>query len=118
MVFCARCLDRNVQETLAILADLLCAGDLSETGRIRDVIREKRNRLHASVIPSGHLFARRTAAASISVPAYREEQWYGRTQLQVLNGLADNFDDDLRQILDRMRQLRELVFKKVASRST
>jgi Zn-dependent M16 (insulinase) family peptidase len=112
MVFCARCLDRNVQGTLAILADLLCAGDLSETGRIRDVIREKRNRLHASVIPSGHLFARRTAAASISVPAYREEQWYGRTQLQVLNGLADNFDDDLRQILDRMRRLRELVFKK------
>lgn len=112
MVFSARCLDRNIRETLAILADLLCAGDLSDTGRIRDLIFEKRNRLYASVIPSGHLFARRTAAAPISVPAYREEQWYGRTQLQVLNGLVDNFDDDPRRIFDRMCELREWVFKK------
>ncbi|PJC74050.1 MAG: peptidase M16, partial [Syntrophobacterales bacterium CG_4_8_14_3_um_filter_49_14] len=86
MIFRMKALHRNIVDAVRIVSDILVSGDLSDETRLRNLLAERKNRLHASVIPSGHVFARLTAGAAFSVPAYRDEQWHGRTQLRFLNG--------------------------------
>lgn len=92
MVFRMRMLHVDIPEAIKLLGDLLLEGDLSDESRIRDIILESRNKIQASIIPSGHIFARRTAAAGISIPSCREEQWNGRSQLCFQNELAESYD--------------------------
>jgi hypothetical protein len=112
MIFRVKALHRNVPQAVNILSDLLLRGDLSDTPRMGDLIAEGKNHLHASVVPSGHAFARRTAAAAWSVPAYREEQWNGRQQLVFLSGLSQRFQDLNQALIERLEDLRRMVFQK------
>jgi presequence protease len=111
MIYRVKVLHRHVPDALRILFDILVAGDLSDEGRIRDLVYEKKNRIQASVVPSGHLFAQRTAAASISLPAYRDEQWHGRTHLKFLDSIAGQFQDQKTALQENLTRLKEMVFR-------
>ena len=108
MIFRMRALHRNIPEALSLLGDILSAGDLSDRRRMEDLVLEKRNSLQSAVIPSGHLFAQRTAASTQTLPSLRDEQWNGRIQLRLLNGLAERFAAD--PLVEHMERLRALVF--------
>jgi Zn-dependent M16 (insulinase) family peptidase len=110
MFFSVKALYRNVEEAIGIVRDILTAGDLSDDGRMRDLILEKKNGLNASVIPSGHLFAQMAAAAALSLPSWRAEQWHGRTQLRFISGTADALGDLREDLREKLRRLREIVF--------
>jgi hypothetical protein len=112
MIFRVRALYRNIGEAVDIMADVLTAGDLSHETRMRDLIAEKKNRLHASVIPSGHLFAKRSAGASLTVAAWRDEQWSGRTQLGLLSELLAAFGDRKEAFRGKLFRLKELIFRR------
>ncbi|MBM4312757.1 MAG: hypothetical protein FJ122_02425 [Deltaproteobacteria bacterium] len=110
MIFSVKALYRNVDEAIGIVRDIMTAGDLSDAARMRDLILEKKNRLHASVIPSAHLFAERAAAASFTRSARRSEQWHGRTQLRFIAGTADRLTDIREDLRQKLTHLREMVF--------
>jgi Zn-dependent M16 (insulinase) family peptidase len=112
MIFRVRALDRNIGDAVEILADILTAGDLSDETRMRDLLAEKKNRLHAAVIPSGHLFAKRSAGASLSVAAGRDEQWNGKTQLQLLTELMEAFGDRKEDFQNKLTRLKDLIFRR------
>ena len=112
MIFSVKALYRNVDEAVAVLRDILTAGDLTDAARIRDLILEKKNSLHASVIPSAHLFAERAAAAGFTRSARRNEQWHGRTQLRFIMGTADRLTDIREDLREKLTRLREMVFVK------
>jgi len=110
MLFRMRALHRNIPEAVGLLGDILAAGDLTDRRRMEDLVLEKRNSLQAAVIPSGHLFAQRTAASTLALPSLRDEQWNGRIQLRLLNGLAERFEADA--LVETMERLRALVFRR------
>jgi presequence protease len=110
MIFSVKALQRNIDEAVEIIRDTLTKGDLTETMRMRELILERKNDLHASVIPSGHLFAQMAAAATLSPPAWRIEQWHGRTQLRLIAGTADRLSDFREDLLDKLDRLRKIVF--------
>jgi hypothetical protein len=110
MIFSVKALHRNADEAVAIVRDVLTAGNLSETARMRELILERKNDLHASVIPSGHLFAQMAAAAALSPPAWRAEQWHGRTQLRLIAGVADRLNDLREDLIEKLERLRKIVF--------
>ncbi len=112
LVICARMLYRNIPDALAIVRDIISKTDLTDENRMRDLILEKRNRLHSSVVPAGHTFARRTAAGTLSLPAYRDEQWYGRTQLGVLSGLSSRFQEERLSLVRKLEAIRAAVFSR------
>ncbi len=112
MIVQVRALHRNTGDAVRILSDILTAGDLSHEIRMRDLIVEKKNRLHASVVPSGHLFAKRLAAAVLSLPAYRDEQWRGKTQIRLLTEVAERFQDRKNEFQEKFSQLKELIFRR------
>ena len=110
MLFSVKALYRNVDEAIGIVEDILKEGDLGDAARMRDLILEKKNDLHAAVIPSGHLFAQMAAAAALSVSAWRTEQWHGRTQLKFIAGTADRLPDRGEELREKLMRLREIVF--------
>ena len=112
MIFQAKSLYRNVEETTKILEDILTAGDLSHRERMCDLIAERKNSLLASVIPSGHIFAMRSAAAALSLPAYRDEQWHGITQLRFIHHLAGDGAAVNNGLQEKLASLRNMIFRK------
>lgn len=112
MIFRVKSLYRNVGDAVNIISDILNAGDLSNETRMRDLVYERKNGLHAAVVPSGHIFARRAAGASMSAAAYRDEQWHGRTQVQFMNHVADQFGKNKPEFLEKLDRLRGMVFNK------
>jgi Zn-dependent M16 (insulinase) family peptidase len=112
MIFRVKSLYRNVRDGVNILSDILIAGDLSSEPRMRDLIAERKNGLQASVVPSGHIFARRAAGSSFSIPAYRDEQWHGRTQLRFMNHMAERFESRKGELHANLARLREMIFRK------
>ena len=110
MIFQVKALYRNLGEATDILADILAAGDLSQERRMLDLIAERKNGLHAAVVPSGHVFAKRSAAAALSLPAYRDEQWQGRTQLRFITKIAGTDEDKRQELTEKLTRLRRLIF--------
>jgi hypothetical protein len=68
--------------------------------------------LQSAIVPSGHIFARRAAGAALSLPAYRDEQWNGRTQLRFVQQTADNFQLSRNDLSEKLVQLKSLIFSK------
>ena len=112
MFFRMKALYRNVKDAVNIMSDILVSGDLADESRMRDLIAERKNSLHASVVPSGHIFAKRSAGSSLSIPAYRDELWHGRTQLRFMNHMADHFGINKGELREKLALLREMVFQK------
>jgi Zn-dependent M16 (insulinase) family peptidase len=112
MIFSVKVLHRNAVDAVKIVADILADGDLSDEGRMRDLIAESKNALHSMIVPSGHTFARRTAAAALSVPAYRDEQWGGRTQLRFLSRISEQFKTQAKELCEKLILLRDTIFRR------
>jgi presequence protease len=112
MIIHIRMLYRNIPDAMGILSDILFRGKLSETARMKDLVFEGRNDLQAAVVPSGHVFAKRTAAASLSLPAYREEQWHGRGQLKFINALAEAWEARREDFADKIANLKSRIIRK------
>jgi Zn-dependent M16 (insulinase) family peptidase len=110
MFISVKALYRNIEGAVEIVRDVLTAGDLTDDARMRDLILEKKNGLHASVIPSGHLFAQMAAAAALSIPSWRNEQWHGRTQLRFLSRTAGSIDEMKEELREKLTRLRRIVF--------
>ena len=112
MIFSFSALYRNLPAAINIITDVLGEGDLSAEARMRDLISERKNNLQSAILPSGHIFAKRAAGAALTVPAYRDEQWHGRTQLRFVQHQAGNFELAKNDLQEKLRQLKSLVFNK------
>ncbi|MBN1662757.1 MAG: insulinase family protein [Deltaproteobacteria bacterium] len=112
MIFRVKALYRNIPDAVQILSDIFLKGDMTDENRLKDLILEKKNGLHASVVPSGHVFARRTAGAGLSVPAYLDEVWHGATQLRFINNVAKKFPETKEDLRKKLEFLKEKLFNK------
>jgi Zn-dependent M16 (insulinase) family peptidase len=112
MIIHVRMLYRNIPDAIGILSDILFRGKLSETARMKDLVFEGRNDLQAAVVPSGHIFAKRTAASSLTLPAYREEQWHGRGQLKFINTLAETWEARVEDFTGKIADLKSRIIRK------
>jgi Zn-dependent M16 (insulinase) family peptidase len=112
MIFSFSALYRNLPEAINIISDIIFAGDLSQEARMRDLISERKNNLQAAIVPSGHLFAKMAAGAALTVPAYRDEQWHGRTQLKFVQNTANDFNSTKQDLREKLETLRKILFTK------
>ncbi len=112
MIFSFAALYRNVGKAIDILGDVLLAGDLENRERMRDLIAERKNSLQSAIVPSGHVFAKRAAGAALTLPAWRDEQWHGRTQFKFMQQIAATFPVANKDICEKLARLKELIFVK------
>ena len=112
MIFSFKALYRNLPDAINILSDVICDGDLSAEARMRDLISERKNNLQSAIVPSGHIFAKMAAGAALTLPAYRDEQWHGRTQLKFVQNTANNFDSSKQEFRAKLESLRKILFNR------
>ncbi len=112
MIFSFKALYRNLPEAMKIISDIICSGDLSHEARMRDLISERKNNLQSAIVPSGHLFAKMAAGAALTLPAYRDEQWHGRTQLKFVQAMANHFNSSKQDFCGKLEELRSILFSK------
>ena len=112
MIFSFKALYRNVPAAIDAVCDILCSGDLDQEARMRDLIAERKNNLQSSIVPNGHVFARRAAGAGLTLPAYRDEQWQGRTQLRFVQQQAGDFDTSRETLRRKLEELKTIIFGK------
>lgn len=112
MIISGAALYRNLPDALEIVSDILCAGDLENEGRMYDLITERKNNLQSAIVPSGHIFARRAAGAALTLPAYRDEQWHGRTQLRFIQQAARSFSATKQELAGKLAQLKAMIFSR------
>jgi Zn-dependent M16 (insulinase) family peptidase len=65
-----------------------------------------RNDMKSALVPGGHQFAMLRAAAMISEPVAKEEEWRGITQLLFLEKLARNVDAELPRVAKALERIR------------
>ncbi|MCF7854322.1 MAG: insulinase family protein, partial [Candidatus Pacebacteria bacterium] len=102
-----KALTTTYTEALHIIRDLLFELDLTDTARIRDVLRQTRERCISDIIPAGHRFAARHAARTLSPAGALGERWSGLPQVRLIVKLADHNEymmDHLRDKLERIRK--------------
>ena len=110
MIFSFKALYRNLPEAINIISDIICSGDLNQAARMKDLISERKNNLQSAIVPSGHIFAKMAAGASLTLPAYRDEQWHGRTQLKFVQATASNFSSSKKDLKEKLEELRRILF--------
>jgi Zn-dependent M16 (insulinase) family peptidase len=108
----ASALARNIEDMVSIVRDALMSPDLTDRGRLRDIVSETRNDMRASVAPEGHLFVERSAAAGLSLAARRREQWHGATQIRFLSHLSRRFETHADEAPGNLERLRGTVFRR------
>jgi len=112
LILSGAALYRNLPDALDIVSDILCAGDLENEDRMYDLITERKNNLQSAIVPSGHIFARRAAGAALTLPAYRDEQWHGRTQLRFIQQAARSFSSTKQELAGKLAQLKSMIFSR------
>ena len=100
----ASALARNIPRMVEVVRDILVSGDLDDAARLKDILSEERNGHRAVIGPRGHVFAWRSAAASLSLAGWRDEQWHGVTQARFLGDLARTYESDGDRIRDDLRR--------------
>ena len=112
MIFSFKSLYRNLPEAINIISDIIYSGDLSNENRMRDLISERKNNLQSAIVPSGHIFAKMAAGAALTLPAYRDEQWHGRTQFKFVQTTSNHFPASKQALIVKLEELRTILFSK------
>jgi Zn-dependent M16 (insulinase) family peptidase len=115
LVVRSKALARNAGQMIAILGDILTAGDLDDTDRLSAVLVARRNRLRATVAPQGHLFSWRSAAAGLSLSRRRDELWQGGAHLRMLSGITSGPGEDPEAIVATLRRVREAILTRTGA---
>ncbi len=112
MIFSFKSLYRNIPKAVDIINNILTEGDLKHKSRMQDLIAERKNSLQSSIVPSGHIFAKRAAGAALTLPGWRDEQWHGRTQFKFFQKTAQSFNKSYEELIDILTKLKKLIFTK------
>ncbi len=91
---------RNCQPLFDLLHDILLKPDFSDLQRLHTVLNQLQVSLENSVPQSGHTYAARTAAASLSQVGWLREQWSGLSQVALIRELAAKPVEELRELAE------------------
>lgn len=108
----AKALKRNAAPLCELLAEIMTGVDFSDIGRIRQVLDQMRISLTNSVPASGHSYAARAAAAHLSPAARLRELWSGLEQVSLIQKLAAQTDEELRETAAKLQQIAGLLFRR------
>ena len=108
----AKALVRNIPQMFALLKEICGAPDFGDLQRLRTVLGQLKVSLENSVPSSGHTYAARAAAASLSPAARLREHWSGLEQVSRVSQLADLSDEELRALSLRLQAIAAALFRR------
>jgi Zn-dependent M16 (insulinase) family peptidase len=110
LFFSGKSLLARTEQMLDIMKKILTAPELDNAKQIRDILKEERNGLHASIVSSGHQFALMNASSHISQSRYIDEIMGGISQLRFLDALVSR--DGVDDIIAAIKKIHALLINK------
>ncbi|MFK5927511.1 MAG: insulinase family protein [Desulfuromusa sp.] len=105
-----KALVRNCQPLFGLLQDFLLTPNFGDLQRIHTVLNQLQVSLENSVPQSGHTYAARTAAASLSQVGWQREQWSGLSQVALIRELAAKPAEELGELAATLAEIARLLF--------
>ncbi len=100
-----KALTGNVEQMLNLLGDTLLAPDFSDLERLETVLGQFRSSLENSIPGSGHSYAARYAAASLTPAARQREEWSGISLLRRIRSMTMGERKELAALAERLGEL-------------
>lgn len=94
VVLTAKCLERNLEPMLELVAEIVGQIVFSDLERLKQLLLEYRAGLEAMVIHNGHRLAISLASRNFSPAAWLSEIWSGIHQLQYIKRVTENLDSE------------------------
>jgi hypothetical protein len=108
----SKALMRNQGRMFDILADLCRAPDFTDLKRLHTVINQLKTSLENSIPASGHNYAARAAAASLSAGSRLREEWGGLHLVRAVKEIAALKPEQLADLSEHLQRLARLLFGK------
>jgi Zn-dependent M16 (insulinase) family peptidase len=99
----------KVDEMLAILEDILLTTDYNLPERFRQILTERKAKMEAGLVPSGHAVVNRRLQSGQSMAGWLDEQTGGIENLYFSRELLASMEEDWENIAAKFSQIRDLV---------
>ena len=107
-----KALQRNVDKLATLMGEIATVADFSDCDRLGTVIGQMKSSWENSIPASGHSFAARAAAASLTAAARQREEWSGFSQYRLIKQAAKLDGEQLRATADIMQRIAAAVFRR------
>ncbi len=108
----AKALTQRAAPLFEILSDMLLRPDFSDLERLHTVIGQLRISLENSIPSSGHSYAARHAASSLTPGAALRERWSGLEQVRFIKDIATRTPDELTDLAEKLQTIASKVFNR------
>lgn len=106
----ASMLEENVQETAALLEELLLHGKYDETDKICEMVLQEEYFQRQELIGEGHMFAMTRALSEVSKENALKELLQGESFVKWFSAFAEGFSEKMEEYSQRFQELAERVF--------
>ena len=103
-------LNRNKEQSLKILKDIMLNIDLTDVDRIKDLITQIFSSLESEVNKRALGYALKESAAHISPWTYLSNLWYGLPYYQFIQSIVDNIDDNIPLLIEKFSYFLKNLF--------
>jgi Zn-dependent M16 (insulinase) family peptidase len=114
-VLSGRALDRNAQPFIELLTDLVARLEI-DPKRLKEIIAEMSTRLESSLAGLGFQFALLRAHSKLSSEGALNDRLQGIGMLHTMRRLAKRDEKDLKEVIQRLDEIRTSLFKSDALR--
>ncbi|KAJ1883128.1 Mitochondrial presequence protease [Coemansia sp. RSA 1722] len=111
----SHCLDQHIDDMYRLVLELVRETNFDNTDRLRALLNAVSSSMFNDVASSGHAYARRLAASTLAPEAQALEALNGITQVKFISDLARL--TDLSPVVEKLKQVQEVVFNKLTMRS-
>ncbi|KAJ2554566.1 Mitochondrial presequence protease [Coemansia sp. RSA 1933] len=113
--FGSHCLDQHIPSMYALVLELVRETDFDNTRRLRALLSALASSMFNDVADSGHVYARRLAASTLTPEAHAQETLSGIAQVKFVGDLARL--TDLAPVVASLKRVRDVVFDRAAVRT-
>ncbi|KAJ2871421.1 Mitochondrial presequence protease [Coemansia aciculifera] len=111
----SHCLDQHIEPMFKLVLELVRETNFDNTNRLRALLNSLSSNMFNDVASSGHAYARRLASSTLTPEMQALEALNGITQVKFISDLARM--SDLAPVVEKLKQVQNVVFNKLAMRT-
>ncbi|KAJ2810355.1 Mitochondrial presequence protease, partial [Coemansia furcata] len=111
----SHCLDQHIEPMFKLVLELVRETNFDNTNRLRALLNSLSSNMFNDVANSGHAYARRLASSTLTPEMQALEALSGITQVKFISDLARM--SDLAPVVEKLKQVQDVVFNKLALRT-
>lgn len=108
----AKALYKDLPFVFRMIREILCTSKLDDEKRLYEIIAKMKSRMQMSMVSAGHSTAVNRALSYFSENSYFQEKIAGIDFYNLIDELEKNFQERKAEIIDNLKELMELVFRR------